>query len=516
MRSSRTASVPLAWIPILLAFAFALPSAAEELFEVASFPNRGRCVAAELAELNGDGRADLFVVVLLGIPPEERRIIRVYLQRPDGSLPESPDHTLRVPEWSAVYDIADLVEESPGAELVLLQPEGITLLSLADASGKSWQLPVPGPTTVGLADDERGLEPYTLVYDDFGDEPWILVPQIGRLTALSPKGEVRARLDVPRRANYLILPRTGLVAIESDFQIFVDVPKLAIGDVDGDGRIDIVSSTRHEIRVFLRRKDGSYPQAPDRTLPLRLVAPRDHIRGSGGVASEIADINGDGRLDLLISQVKGGFTDAATTIFLYLNHGGEWKLGDPDQTLTSNASIGSNALFDMDRDGRRELFSIEFQFSMLEVIELLMSREIDIDVAIYRYNEKEHFGKRPWMKKKLSLPVNFDTLRLRGFVPVGNVDVNSDGFLDFVSSGGGKALEIHLGDAKGPLSQWGGRQKMSTAGVIHFADFDGDPLPDFVLHDPHHFDAPVQVGRNLGALPGTPPSLLARPPKAGP
>jgi len=449
MRTLRKPALHLVSLPLLLALA--LPAAADQFFDVASFPNRGRSVAAELAELNGDGRTDLFVVILLGIPPEERRIIRVYLQRPDGSLPAAPDHTLRVPKWSAVYDVADLVEESPGAELVLLQPDRVTLLSLADASGKSWQLPVPGPTTVGLADDERGFEPYTLVYHDFGDEPWILVPQIGRLTALSPQGEIRAQLDVPRRANYLILPRTGLVAIESDFQIFLDVPKLAIGDVDGDGRQDIVSSTRHEIRVFLRREDGSYPQPPDRILPLRLVTPRDHIRGSGGVASEIADIDGDGRLDLLVSQVKGGFTDASTTIYVYMNRDGGWNLEDPDQTLTSKASLGSNALYDLDLDGRRELLSIKYQFSMFEIIELLLSREIDIDVSIYRYDEEKHFGKRPWMKKKLSLPVSFETFRFKGFIPVGNVDVNTDGFLDFVASGGGKALEIHLGDQNGPL-----------------------------------------------------------------
>ena len=37
------------------------------------------------------------------------------------------------------------------------------------------------------------------------------------------------------------------------------------------------------------------------------MTPRDHIRGSGGVASEARDIDGDGRLDLLISHVQGGF-----------------------------------------------------------------------------------------------------------------------------------------------------------------------------------------------------------------
>ncbi len=491
----------------LLVLAGPSPLRAETLFEITSLKSAGRSVAAELADLNGDGRMDLFVVALAGVPPEERRDIRVYLQRPDGALPERPQHTIEMPSWSAVYDVADVREDSPGCELVLLRPDRLTLLSLGDASGKSWDLPLPGPTSVGLADDERGLEPFRIVYRDFGPEPWLLVPQIGQLSALSPSGELRARLAVPRRANYFIIPSTGLISIESDFQIFLDVPKLALGDVDGDGRLDIVSSTRHEVRVFLRREDGSFSFEPDRRLPLRLVTPRDHIRGSGGVASEAKDIDGDGRLDLLVSHVRGGFGDAVTTIYIYMNREGGWNLGAPDQILTTKAGLVSNALSDLDRDGRHELLRMELQFSLLEMVELLLSREIDFNIAVHRYREGHGFDDEPSVKKKISLPFSFQTFRLKGFVPTANVDLNADGFLDFVSSGGGNALEVLLGDSKGPFSRRGGRQKMSTAGVVHFADFDGDGLQDFLIFDPHNFDVPVRIARNLGMLPGTPATL---------
>ena len=507
MRVARVAALSLC--VIALAAVGSSPSRAENLFDVTTLPSEGRSVAAELAELNGDGRTDLFVVTLSGIPPEERRSIHVYLQRPDGSLPERPSHSIEVPRWSAVYDVADVRDDSPGEELVLLRPDRLTLLSLADASARSWDLPVPGPTSVGLADDERGFEPFRIVYRDFGPEPWLLVPQIGRLTALSPSGALLARLAVPRRANYFIIPSTGLISIESDFQIFLDVPKLAIGDVNGDGRTDIVSSTRHELRVFLRREGGGFAFEPDRTLPLRLVTARDHIRGSGGVASEVKDIDGDGRLDLLISHVRGGFGDATTTIYVYMNRDGDWNLGHPDQTLTTRASLVSNALYDLDGDGRRELLRLEFKFSLFEVVELMLSREIDIDIAVHRFEPEQRFSEEPWVKKKISLPFSFQTFRLKGFVPTANVDVNGDGFLDFVSSGGGKAIEIFLGDSGGPFSKRSGRQKMSTAGVIHFADLDRDGLLDFVIFDPHNFDIPVRVGRNRGVLPGR----VSAPPK---
>jgi hypothetical protein len=505
----RTAAAYL--IPVFSLLVGAPAPRAEDLFDITAIQNEGRSVAAELAELNGDGRTDLFVVTLVGIPPEEKRTILVYLQREDGSLPSRPDHAVPVPHWSAVYDVADVRKDNPGEELVLLRPGGVTLLSLADASGRSWALATPGPTSVGLADDERGFEPYRIIYDDFGDEPWLIVAQIGQLTALSPDGEVKARIAAPRRANYLIIPSTGLVSLESDFQIFLDVPKLSIGDVDGDGQADIVNSTRHEIRVFLRQRDGGFPFEPSRTIPLRLVTPRDHIRGSGGVASEIKDIDGDGRSDLLVSHVRGAFADATNTVYVYMNRDGGWNLAEPDEVLSTKARLVSNALFDFDRDGRRELMRLEFRFSLLEVVELMLSREIDVTISIHRYDGAAGFGGDPWMKKSLSLPFSFDTFRLKGFVPTANVDVNGDGLLDFVSSGDGESLEVYLGDRNEPFAERNGRQKLSTAGVIHFGDYDRDRLADFVIFDPHNFDIPIRVGRNRGVLPGAPPSLVAQP-----
>ncbi len=493
---------------VLVCVALASDARSDDLFDTRTFANEGRSVAAEFADVDGDGRVDLFVVALVGIPPEESRTVRVYRQREDGSFPSSPDRLVELPRWSAVYDVSDVRDDSPGEELVLLRPDGVTLLSL-DGSGRRWDLAAPGPTTAGLADDERGFEPFRIVYRDFGPEPWLVVPQIGQLTALSPKGEVRARLALPRRANYLILPARGLLAIESDFQIFLDAPKLMVGDVDGDGQSDFVSATRHEVRAFLRREDGSFPFDADRVLPLRLVTPRDHIRGSGGVATEARDIDGDGRIDLLVSHVRGSFTDAKTTIYVYMNRDGAWNLEEPDQTQTTKASLSSNALVDLDGDGRMELLRLGFTFNVFEVIQLLLTREIEIALSVHRHVPGDGFSEDPWTRRKLEIPFSFETFRPSGFIPVATGDLNGDGQLDLVSSGGGEYVEITLGGPKGPLSRRGGKQDMPTAGVLHVEDYDADGLPDLLIFDPHNFDVPVRIARNRGALPGTPPGIRA-------
>jgi hypothetical protein len=63
---------------------------------------------------------------------------------------------------------------------------------------------------------------------------------------------------------------------------------------------------------------------------------------------------------------------------------------------------------------------------------------------------------------------------------------------------------VFLGNAEKPSNRRTAMQKLDSTGTIRFSDFDDDGLLDFVLFDSQQFDVPLKIGRNLGALPGTP------------
>ena len=479
---------------------------AEPFFEVESIPNADRSAAVDMADLNGDGRVDLLVIVMRGLPPDEEREARIHFQTEQEKFLPDPDYVRTLPMGASVYDLADVRPDSPGSELVLLRPGGLTLLSLASPSAPRWELEVEGPATSGVGDDERGFEYFKMVHEGFGDEPVLFVQQIGQLTILTPKGEVRAQMQIPRRANYLI-PTGGLIAVESNFQIFLDVPKILLGDINGNGMVDIAVATRHEVDTYLQREGGFFPKVADRKQALRLITKEDHIRGSGGVTADVGDVNGDGRIDLLLSYAKGGFRNTETLTYYYENKDGGWAIGQPDHVFRSDASLASNALVDLDNDGRTEMVRLELDFSVFELIEILLSREFDVEVSVFDANADSGFQEKPASKKKIELPFSTTTFRLKGFFPSVRADLNGDGYPDFVTSGEGDELVVQFGGPKGPFSSRRIRQKMSTERMVRFTDWSGDGLTDFVIFDPQRYAIPISVVRNLGRLPGTPKSL---------
>jgi hypothetical protein len=76
--------------------ASALAAAPDDLFALQEVRSGDGRTAAEIADFDGDGRADLLQIVFVGVPPAETRTIRMWKQGENGELP-TPRTSYRCP-----------------------------------------------------------------------------------------------------------------------------------------------------------------------------------------------------------------------------------------------------------------------------------------------------------------------------------------------------------------------------------------------------------------------------------
>ena len=367
-----------------------------------------------------------------------------------------------------------------------------------------------GIVPVGVVGDERGLDRLQIARDDLGDALRLVVPGFRATAVLDPSGAVLGRVSVSGRANYLIPPRPGPLISGSEIELFFDHPRIDAGAVDGDGRPDLVTTDRHEIRVFLQREDGRFASQPDRVLAVGRMTEEDHIRSLGTIACDLEDFDRDGRADLLINHSSGGLLAARSENRLHLNRGGSWNLAAPDQVFVTEGGVATVQLIDLDGDGTAEMIDGRIPLGILEIVELLLQRAIDAEVTIYRIGEGGLFGEKPWFERTLGIPFNFETNRPYGFIPTYDADLNGDGYNDLLVAGRGDSVEVYLGGrGEDRFRERVADQEADSNGRLNLGDWNGDGLPDLVLYDSLRPDSPIRLGVNRGLLPGTRPMLVA-------
>ena len=493
------------WGPVCAALLLAGSAAAQptEPFRVIELPAPGRTAQAGLADLDGDGLADVYLISLSGIPPRSRRELRVFFQRRGGTLPARPDWSGEVAADAGAFDVARLPGE-PGQALLLLRRRGIEVLRFPDRAPARRQIEIPGDPTFAAAPDERGLDRLRLARPGLGPELRLLVPGLGECVVLTSGGEVLGRLDVGQRANYFIPKRPGPLVGESEIESYIDFPRLEVGDLDGDGRGDVIAASRHEVRVFRQRPDGRFGTDADLRVPIGRLDEKDLIRGSGNVRVAAPDLDGDGRVDLVVTSTTGGLSDARSETTFHLNRGGAWRLDRPDRRTVVERGWSSLQLVDLDGDGRPELLEARFAFSVLEAVETLLTREADIDVRVFRGADGAIFSEQPWIETRVHIGLDFDTFMPKGFLPSVDADVNGDGARDWLDSGKGERLEVRMVGPGHELDELAAQQAMDTRGSLRFGDLDGDGLTDLLLFARDRPDSPLRILVNRGLLPGTP------------
>jgi hypothetical protein len=294
----------------------------------------------------------------------------------------------------------------------------------------------------------------------------------------------------------------------SDVAIAGSPRSVALGDVDGDGDLDLLAASYNDntVSVRLNNGNGTFGSAPNVAV------------GSNPQATALGDVDGDGDLDLLTAN------SAANTVSVRLNNGNGTFSGGADVAV--GASPQGIALGDVDSDGDLDLLVANL-FDNSVSVRLnggndsgsntgTFSRGSEVAVGKYAHSVVLGDVDNDGDLDLLAANTNDNTVSIRrndGYgsfsggsdVAVGNGpqsvvvgDLDGDGDLDLLAANAGpNTVSVRLNNGSGTFS---GSAEVAVGGSprsVLMGDVDGDGDLDLVAAN--YTDNTVSVCLNNGA-----------------
>jgi hypothetical protein len=236
----------------------------------------------------------------------------------------------------------------------------------------------------------------------------------------------------------------GSLRAKVDYSSGSNPASVAIGDLNGDGKADLVTAARlmlgrfpsRDVVVFFNRGDGSFSARVEYPIGL----------GYGLMSVAIGDLNGDGKLDVAAAN------DAGDSVSVLLNRG-DGTL-QPHVDYETGSLPESIAIGDLNGDSKADLTAANAFAST---------------VSIFLNRGDGGFQQR----------VDYATGKLPDSVAIG--DLNGDGKADLGTANAEvNTVSILLGRGDGSFSAKVDSEVDRGPGSIAFVDLNGDRKPDVV------------------------------------
>jgi len=508
---------PLALLGCLLLFSTA---EAADLFRAFSLQVPGRVQDLITQDLDQDGLQDLFVTYVEGRVPNHTRGLAVFFQTPEGFSNKSRQ-LIPVGDEVALVDVGQ-VDGEPGLDIVCICRGYVAYYPLRGRTyGKLTRFVSAHPFTV-FADD-GSLPYYDFLQDWNGDgKDELLLMEFDR-SLIYPTGDrglaaegreimLQAKVTITMGgADRIFQPHHSLRA-------FYWMPQLNTADYDGDGRKDLVASQGAKLSIFRQQPDGNFDRDPTWQIRLNLPeAPPKEGKPQRGEQNPpmilVDDVDHDGRMDVIASQLVGGFGDLKSQTFIYYGQTGSLAKNKWDQEIDVAQAGTFPLLRDLDGDGSLDLIIPYVPIDIFSIAKMIITTSLDVRFKMYVLGKKDRYPALPTAEASSAIKINFRELTVEGGVPNVDGDFDGDGINDVVVGKNVKELQIKRGLGGGAFAE----QPLAVIPIAAplfpvVADLNHDGLADLAIsYIPFtDHDHQIYVFLNNGQLHGLSPALPAR------
>ena len=449
------------------------PVFAAEPFRVCDLRVDGEVGDVVAKDLDGDGLEDLIVLHTKGRRGREERWLSVFCQTAEG-FPPAPQRAFRVDPRAVVFDVGDALP-APGLEIAFLARDGLYAYAVGTPPHSPSHAPRAGE---GSGEEESPqkildlpsifqvpspaqLPRFGFLIDLDGDGA-VLVPQVDgcvlyarmRDGHLRPLGAVEMG-TISRVRGFA----AGRESVGFGASAGLNTPKLLTLDFNGDRRTDLLAVYPDSLCAFLRRPDGGFSGPPGQVIDLRFDrvatgsetmrdAPDDD-RDERATLTKVADLNGDGVVDLMALRVsrKGGVFSAETRVEVYYGRrtGDRTTFsGSPDQVLKGGGAQVLTDVVDFNGDGRLDLFVPAVRFGLTQMIQMLITKSVDVEANIYLMGQDGRYPASPSSRRNFTVRFDFKGNQEQPVYEV--ADLNGDGRPDILTSEDTAELAGYYGD----------------------------------------------------------------------
>jgi len=470
--------------PWLLWLLFPSGDAGAARFETHVLALEGQIRTAISDDLDGDGRQEMIVSVCVyedHKPP--RRLLRIY-RLPQG---REGENLSLVRAWEAPVDAVfwctGPATQAAGKSVYVLSQDG--LWELCNGPGgtvmPAHRIQAPLFLSTGQEDELLWLD----VLRDWDGDGLVeaLLPCAREARFYRPDGEGGWKIgDAVSIAPFAAYNNNVLFGRNAGGYQYLSVlffPLLEPADLNGDGRMDLLVLQTGKAHCYFRREDGHLdPVGVVWNLDIR--TPEERIRKQASLTFRVADLNRDGCADIVVHKIGVNFTDWSSETAIFLCNRGGSAPSEPFQRFTSGGLLSGVSIEDLDHDGFPDMTLWSIKMGLWPVVEILLRKAVTINSQYFYPSWPGGFPETP--AQKLAHEFRIDMKKqhyFRGIVPNTSGDFNGDGIKDLAAGKDLDTLGIYLGVAKkGFESKLWATLNAEGVNYVTSGDLDGDDLCD--------------------------------------